>query len=344
MNRITRKILLAVSLVCIVAGIAAGAVYHKIYSPTFAVSADVDIYINEKRDYSQFLQTLKNEAKLKDAALFEFLAKFMKFRPENLKTGHYVISPATSAIEAVRMFRNGQQTPVGITFNNIRLKRDFAEKIAAQLMFSKDELLEKLNNPEVCKSFGLDTSTIITLFIPNTYEMYWNISTDKFMERMKREHDRFWTDERKAKAAAIPLSEAEVATLASIVEEETVLVSDYPVIAGLYINRLRKGMLLQACPTVKFALGDFSLRRVLYSHLAIDSPYNTYKYKGLPPGPIRIPSVTTLDAVLNYTRHNYLYMTAKEDFSGATNFAATLAEHGRNAKKYQDALNRRGIK
>jgi UPF0755 protein len=339
-----RKIFIAICIAAVICCGVAGFVFYKIYSPVFGITENFDVYIDQNSNFDKLMQTLKNEAKLKNPAIFEQTAKFMKFLPENLKTGHYVVTPKMSAVEAVRMFRNGHQTPVKIKFNNIRLKRDFAEKIAEQLMFDKDEFFNKLNNPDVCRSFGLDTTTIITLFIPNTYEMYWNISIDNFLDRMKREHERFWTDARKAKAAAIPLTQPEVATLASIVEEETALASDYPIVAGLYINRLRKGMKLQADPTVKFAVGDFSLRRILYAHLDTDSPYNTYKYKGLPPGPIRIPSIATIDAVLNYTHHNYLFMTAKEDFSGKTNFAETLAEHSRNARKYQDALNKKGIR
>lgn len=182
------------------------------------------------------------------------------------------------------------------------------------------------------------------MFIPNTYEVYWNTSAKNFMNRMKKEYDRFWNDSRKAKAKEIGMSPVEVAILASIVEEETAAYDEYPVVAGLYINRLKRNIPLQADPTVKFAWGDFTLQRILFSHLEIDSPYNTYKHTGLPPGPLRIPSIKGLDAVLNYQKHSYLYMCAKEDLSGRHNFAKTLAEHSRNAKKYQAELNRRKIK
>jgi UPF0755 protein len=205
-------------------------------------------------------------------------------------------------------------------------------------------LSEALSNPSVCESLGFDTTTIVSLFIPNTYEMYWTLSVDNFLQRMKKEYEHFWTDKRLEKANALSLSPVEVSVLASIVEEETADRSEYSIVAGLYINRLRKGMLLQADPTVKFAVGDVTLRRILFAHLEVDSPYNTYKHSGLPPGPIRIPSISGIDAVLNYAEHNYLYMVAKEDFSGKHNFAVSLSEHNQNARKYQEALNRNHIR
>jgi UPF0755 protein len=335
---------LALGLTAFVCALATSLLYLKIQSPAFNIDSNVDIFIDDRRDYTQLVETLTNDAQMKHPALFNRLAALMKFGPNNLKSGHYQITPNTSLPNAIRMFRNGQQTPVKITFNNIRLKNDLAERIGGQLMFGPERLLQKLNNPEICKNFGLDTITIVTLFIPNTYEMYWNISPDKFLERMKREHDRFWTETRIEKAAKIPLSPLQVSILASIVEEETALTEDYPIVAGLYINRLRKGMPLQADPTVKFAVGDFALKRILFAHLEVESPYNTYLHAGLPPGPIRIPSPTAIDAVLNFTDHNYLYMVANEDLSGHTRFATTLNEHNRNARRYQEALNRKGIK
>lgn len=230
-----------------------------------------------------------------------------------------------------------------LTFNNIRFKEDLAERLDEQLMIDKDELLQLLDDSAYCDSLGFTPQTIVALFIPNTYEVYWNIPADKLIQRMKKEYDVFWTSERLAKAKAVKLTPVEVATLASIVEEESASTSEYPVIAGLYLNRLRAGMPLQADPTVKFAVGDFSLKRILFEHLEADSPYNTYKHAGLPPGPLRVPSIKGMDAVLNYMQHNYLYMCAKEDFSGRHNFAVTLAEHSRNANRYRAELNRRKI-
>jgi len=315
----------------------------KLTSPAFKTDKVTYLYIDEKKNYDAILQQLETQSRIKDIHLFEKLASYMKY-PQNIKIGKYEIKPQLNYLELVRMLRNGNQVPVKLTFNNIRLKKDFADRIGSQLMFGQETLSDKLNQSDVCQSFGFDTTTVMCMFIPNTYQVYWTISVSQFLERMKKEYERFWTDERLKKAQAIPLSPVEVSILASIVEEETAAQSEYPVVAGLYINRLRKGMLLQADPTVKFAVGDFELHRILNTHLAIDSPYNTYKNQGLPPGPIRIPSIAGIDAVLNYAHHNYLYMVAKEDFSGRHNFAVTLAEHNQNAEKYRGALNRNNIR
>ena len=344
MKRKTNRTIIFITLIIILLGGVAGYFYYRIISSGFNIQEPVSIYINEKKDYDKLLSDLETVAQIKDPVLFQKLASFRQYNENNMLTGRYVITPSMSYFSAIRMFRNGQQTPVKVTFNNVRLKADFIEKIGEQFMFAPEKLSEKINDPEICESFGFDTETIVSMFIPNTYEMYWNVSIDKFLERMKKEYDRFWTPERLEKAEAIPLTPVQVAVLASIVEEETARKADYATVAGLYINRLRKRMLLQADPTVKFAVGDFSLKRILYAHLDVDSPYNTYKYPGLPPGPIRIPSISAMDAVLNYARHNYLYMTAKEDLSGETNFAVTHSEHIRNAQKYQEALNKRKIR
>ena len=343
-KRLNLKIVLGLLvIILLIIGFIAGSFFMKIVSPAFKTNKITYTYIDEKKDYNAVLQQLQSESQIKDIRLFERLASMMKY-PQNVKSGKYEINPKLNYLELVRMLRNGNQTPVKLTFNNIRLKEDFAERIGEQLMFGQEILLDKLNDPEVCRSLGFDTKTIVSMFLPNTYEVYWTISPAQFLERMKKEYDRFWTDERLKKASEIPLRPVDVSILASIVEEETAALSEYPIVAGLYINRLRKGMRLEADPTVKFAWGDFELRRILYAHLEVDSPYNTYKNSGLPPGPIRIPSIAGIDAVLNYTHHNYLFMVAKEDFSGRHNFAVTLSEHNRNANKYREALNRNQIR
>jgi UPF0755 protein len=278
--------------------ITGGIIYKKFYSPAFSRQESSYIYIDDIRNYDRLLSQLTSKG-IKDIRFFKQLASKMKY-PENIKTGKYKIDSRISYLELIRMLRNGTQVPVKLTFNNIRLKRDFAERISNQLMLDSPTLLERLNDSSFVASFGFDTATVMTLFIPNTYEMFWNIPVDRFLNRMKKEYNRFWTKERQAKAAAIPLSLVEVSILASIVEEETVKKAEFPVVAGLYLNRLKKGMLLQADPTVKFAAGDVTLKRILYYHLEIDSPYNTYKHPGLPPGPIRLPSIAAIDAVLNY--------------------------------------------
>ncbi|MCD7930830.1 MAG: endolytic transglycosylase MltG [Tannerellaceae bacterium] len=317
--------------------------YRLLYAKDFDIPETVYVYVDERKDFEDLIRQLKDSARMEHVGIFELLAEKLKY-PENMKVGRYAVDPGMSHLDLVKRLRSGHQTPTRITFNNIRFIDDLAERLDDQLMFSKEDLLAYLKDPAYLEPLGFTPETVSALFIPNTYEVYWNISPERFIERMKKEYDAFWTEERKRKAAAIGLTPVEVATLASIVEEETAAPDEYPVVAGLYINRLHRGMLLQADPTVKFAVGDFGLKRILYQHLEIDSPYNTYKYAGLPPGPLRMPSVRAIDAVLNYTQHNYIYMCAKEDFSGRHNFAVTLAEHNRNAERYRAALNRKGIR
>ena len=267
--------------------------------------------------------------------------KVFSFHP---RTGRYHVYPEMTCLQLYRLLRNGTQEPMKLVVPTARTMDRLASVLSKSLMVDSAEIATALTDSFYLSTRGYTTATIPALFIPNTYEVYWDISVDKLMERMERENERFWTAERKAKAEACGLTTQEVATLASIVDEETANDAEKPMIAGLYLNRLRKGMLLQADPTVKFAVGDFTLRRILGKHLKVESPYNTYLVEGLPPGPIRIASIAGLEAVLNHKNHNYLYMCAKEDFSGTHNFAVTLAEHQRNARRYINALNARGIR
>ncbi len=317
--------------------------YRFLYAPDFKVKETVYVYIDEKKDFDDLCRQLVDSASCSRIRNFRKLSDWLNY-PDNMKTGRYAVEPGVDHLTLLNMLRRGQQTAMRITFNNIRLKTDLADKVGEQLMIDSDDILSLITDEEHCRSLGFNTETIAAMFIPNTYEVYWNISADNFIKRMKREYDNFWTDKRKEKAKAIGLTLIEVSILASIVEEETAMVDEYPIVSGLYINRLKRGIPLQADPTVKFAIGDFSLRRVLNKHLEIESPYNTYKHTGLPPGPLRIPSIKGLDGVLNHMKHNYLYMCAKEDFSGRHNFAITLIEHNRNANRYRDALNRLNIR
>ena len=343
MKKRTKIILGTFASVIILGAIVGGYFYSKLTSPFFNVKETVYLYIDDRKDYNDLLLQLQSTAKINDIRLFRKLAEALDY-PQSMKTGRYAVTSKISCKDLLLNLKRGNQTPCKITFNNIRLKSELPENIGPQLMFGPAALQQSLNDPAIYSKYGFDEQTIQCMFIPNTYEMYWNISTERFLDRMKKEYDQFWTPERLKKAAGIPLSPVQVSTLASIVEEETIASDEYPVVAGLYINRLKKGMLLQADPTVKYAVGDFTLRRILYAHLEIDSPYNTYKHSGLPPGPIRIPSIKGLDAVLNHAHHQYLYMCAKEDFSGRHNFATTLAEHTRNAQRYQAALNKNNIR
>lgn len=261
-----------------------------------------------------------------------------------VKPGRYEIGNGISTFSLVRNLRNGRQAPVELTIASIRTVEDLAGKLSKQLEADSLAFLNVLRDESECRSFGLNTQTISSIFLPNTYEIYWNTTPEQLLKRMKKESDAFWTDGRKAKAKAAGLTPVEVITLASIVDQETANNAEKPDIAGMYLNRLHIGMKLQADPTVKFALKDFSIRRIMHEHLTAASPYNTYRNKGLPPGPICIPSLSSIEAVLNYRHHNYIYMCAKEDFSGTHNFAETYDEHLQNAKRYADALNKRGIK
>ena len=318
--------------------------YYIMYVPNFKIPETKYIYIREdNKDFELLCKVLQDSAGCRQIQLFKILAEYRKY-PANMKPGRYAIDPDMNSHAVLNRLRFGQQTPVRITFNNLRLTGELANRLSEQLMIREEELLSLLQDEKRCESLGFNTTTIKTMFIPNTYEVYWNISAEKLLERMKREYATFWNESRLNKAKALRLSPVEVSVLASIVEEETAVPDEFPVVAGLYINRLYKGMLLQADPTLKYAAGDFSIRRLLNRHKEVESPYNTYLYAGLPPGPIRFSTIQGIDAVLNYTKHNYLYMCAKEDFSGRHNFAVTLAEHNRNAEKYWAELNRRGIR
>lgn len=270
---------------------------------------------------------------------------------QHIKTGRYAVSPSNGALIVFRHLKNGMQEPINLTIPSVRTIGRLSAELAKHLMLDSTQIASALTDEATCKKYGYDTTTIACMFIPNTYGIYWNVSLDKLLGRMKHENDNFWNAERTAKAKALKLDKNEVITLASIVDEETANNGEKPMVAGMYYNRLMlrnaeypNGMPLQADPTIKYAWKNFDLRRIYHNLLNIDSPYNTYRYEGLPPGPIRIPSVAGIDAVLNLTHHDYLYMCAKEDFSGTHNFARTYKEHLTNAAKYSAALNARGIK
>ena len=263
---------------------------------------------------------------------------------KHIRTGRYLIEPSKRIIDIYRQLKGGLQQPLMLTIPETRTMERLAALLDRKLMLDSATIAQALTDTAFCHQHGFTLETIPCLFVPNTYEVYWDMSLDDLMKRMHKEYDAFWNEERKAKASALGLTPDEVQTLASIVDEETANNPEKPTIAGLYLNRLKRGMLLQADPTVKFAMRDFTLRRILNVHLATDSPYNTYMYAGLPPGPIKIASIQGIDAVLSPARHDYLYMCAKEDFSGTHNFAVTLQEHQKNARRYQQALNARGIK
>lgn len=261
---------------------------------------------------------------------------------KHIRTGRYD-TRNQSAFSLFRKLRIHSQDPVNLTIPSVRTLDRMASYLSQHLMMDKEELLSFMSDSSKCAQIGFSPATLPSLFIPNTYYIYWDISVDRFIERMQVEYLKFWNDERLQKAEACHLTPIEVCTLASIVDEETANAAEKPDVAGMYLNRLHVGMPLQADPTVKFAIGDFTLKRIYHEHLRVESPYNTYIHAGLPPGPIRIASIEGIDAVLNHSKHDYLYMCAKEDFSGTHRFATTYQEHLRNARRYADALNQRGI-
>ncbi len=263
---------------------------------------------------------------------------------DHIRTGRYAIHPGEGALMVFRHLKNGQQTPVSLTIPEVRTIDRLAGALARKLMLDSADVAIHLSDSAYCARWGYDTATVAALFVPNTYDIYWNVGLDRLMERMEKENQKFWNDERRGKAEAMGMTPVEVTTMASIIDEETANNAEKPMIAGMYYNRLKAGMPLQADPTIKFALKDFALRRIYHKLLYIDSPYNTYRYEGLPPGPIKIASIAGIDAVLNHVEHDYLYMCAKEDFSGTHNFARTYQEHLQNAARYTKALNERGIK
>ena len=253
---------------------------------------------------------------------------------DHIRTGRYAIEPGDGALTVFRRLKNGQQKSLMLTIPEVRTMDRLAAVLGNRLMMDSAAIAGALYSQEVCQRLGYDTTTIAAMIVPNTYDVYWDMTAEALLERMRREHDRFWQGERMQKAARMKLTPVEVCTLASIIDEETANNAEKPMIAGMYLNRLHEGMPLQADPTVKFALKQFELRRIWQKLLTIDSPYNTYRYEGLPPGPIKIASIRGIDAVLNHVSHDYLYMCAKEDFSGTHNFARTYKEHLQNAARY----------
>ena len=260
---------------------------------------------------------------------------------ENIKPGRYVIDASSTSIYVARMLVYGWQTPQNLTLSGtIRSKGSIAKKISAQMMVDSAAIDKALNDTAFLAGYGFTPENVFAMFLPDTYQMYWTASVEDVFDRFKKEYDRFWTADRLARAEALKLTPMQVSVMASIVNGETLQKAEYPVIAGVYLNRYRKGMKLQADPTVAFCF-DYTLDRILKKHLTVDSPYNTYKYKGLPPAPINVPPKACIDAVLNPDRHNYLYFCASPSFDGTHRFASSYNEHLRNAREFQRALTAR---
>lgn len=293
--------------------------------------------------YERVLDSLQKNNVVNDKVSFRFIAKLMKY-PELVKAGRFRIRPDMGNYDAVKLLRSGDQTPLRITFNNIRVKSDLVHKVGTRFEFDSLRFARMLDSDSVCRYYGFTPQTIMAMFLPDTYEMFWNTTPQKLMGRMKSEYDKFWNPERRQQAKVLNLSPVEVSVLASIVEAETKNSVEKPRVAGVYLNRLHRNIPLQADPTVIYAIGDFGIRRVLKAQMFFDSPYNTYVHAGLPPGPINLPDPRSIDAVLKPESHDYLYFCASPDLNGTHIFARNYEDHISNARLYQQALNRLGIK
>ena len=325
-----------IALMLLVAGTLAVA-YNSFYGS--AINSSCSIYIDNSTTYHELTEKCKQSipSALKQRA-FDFYASHLKLS-ERMKCGHYTIKEGMSVVAIVRMVVLGEQTPVKLVIGGARTLPQLAGKISKQIMADSATILNVMYDKAEREAVGYKRDSLIAMFIPNTYQVYWNITPKQLLARMKRESDAFWSS-REQGLANCNMTQYQAMTLASIVYEETKNRGEMPKIAGVYINRLRKKMPLQACPTVKYAMGDFSLTRILFKHLKYDSPFNTYRNAGLPPAPICIPSIAAIDAVLGYQKSDYLFFCAKPEFDGTHNFAKTLKEHNANSKRYNEALKR----
>lgn len=303
---------------------------------------NVVLFIPTGSSYHQVTDSIVKKVSIDNLKIFNWIAEKKRY-PSHIRPGKYLITGGMSYIGIINLLRSGEQIPVKVTFNNIRRLDDLAGKIGGQIEADSGLIMTFLNDPENYRMDGFTRENVISLFIPNTYEFFWNTTPGGLYTRMLKEYNKFWNDKRMVKAETLGLTKNEVAILASIIDDEVVKPEEKPRIAGVYLNRLKKGIPLQACPTIKFALNDFTITRVLYKHLLVESPYNTYKHRGFPPGPIGCPTIEGLDAVLNAEKHEYYYFAAKADFSGYHNFSRTLAEHNRYAALYQKELDKRKI-
>ena len=316
--------------------------YRNVTKPNVVTpgQANFSLYIPTGAGFDQVKDSLYSHGLITDKKSFEWWAS-RKDLPSHVKPGRYLLKDGMNNKQLCNMLAGGLQTPVRVTFNNMRNVAMLAGRISQQIEADSIEIVNYLNDPSHLAELGFTQQTIPALFLPNTYEFYWNTNAAQFVEKMKKEYDKYWNEDRLNQAQEVGLYPIQVSTLASIDDQETNKTDEMARIAGVYLNRLRNGWLLQADPTLVFAVGDFELKRVLNVHKEIESPYNTYKYPGLPPGPICIPSLASINAVLHAEKHNYYYFCAKEDFSGYHNFAKSLTEHNRNAERYQRALNKK---
>ena len=320
---------------------------YKLYARIFVSNVNLEaeqeiVYIPTGSSFEFVQEELEKKGIIENQRSFRWVARKKEY-DKHVKPGRYKIRNGLSNNDLVNMLRLGKQDPVMVVFNNVRSLSQLAGKVAPYFEDDSADFADYLADSELPSRYGFNAATFTSMFIPETYEFFWNTSPEEFVERMNREYEKFWEGERDRKAKKLEMTREEVVTLASIVDEETLFDDENARVAGLYLNRLEDGIPLQADPTLKFALDDFSRQRILNKDKEIDSPYNTYKFKGLPPGPITIPSVSAIDGVLNFENHKYLYMCAKADFSGYHAFARSYSQHMQNAREYQRELNKRRI-
>lgn len=321
----------------------------RVYDSGFKLQNTTYLYVDADDNVDSISQKIESQTAPESMRVFHLFAGLLNLK-DRIRTGRYEVSPQHTMLNLIRDIRNHHEKPIMLVVPSTRTMDAMAGKLANQLMLDSASIEQYLKDEGNIKALGYTKETLPGLFIPNTYEVYWDVSIPKLMERMQKENAAFWNEERMNKLQEVSLYAGEemtkekVITLASIVDSETADDGEKPTIAALYMNRMRKPMALQSDPTVIFAVGDFSIRRVLHEHLKVESPYNTYRNLGLPPGPIRVPSIAGIDAVLNHDKNDYIYMCAKEDFSGTHNYAVSYGEHLRNAARYTKALNERGIR
>jgi UPF0755 protein len=338
-----KKYIIALTAVIIIALGLTGVFYYLKYFGANVTDKQEYLYIHTGATYQDVYKTVRDEGIVKDSASFNWAAQNMKYTTR-VKPGRYHLVGGMSNRRLINMLASGSQEPVILNFHNLRLKEEFSGFVSKKIEPDSASIIRLLDSTDFLKQYGFTPDNVYAMFIPNTYQVYWNNTPEKFFKRMYANYEKFWTPERKQKAAAIGLSPIQVSILASITDAEALHDDEMPTIAGLYLNRLKKGMKLESDPTVIFAKQDFTIKRVLNKYLSFDSPYNTYLHTGLPPGPIMMPSVNALNSVLDYKKTDYIYMCAKADFSGYHAFATNVADHLVNAHKFQEALNERNIK
>jgi len=317
--------------------------WQVVYTPNILIDKeDLVFNIPTGANFKYVQNSLYDLGIVNDLVSFSFLSKLKRY-DQSIKPGSYLLQADMSNRDAINMLRSGDQVPIKLTYSNARSLEVLAAKIASYLEFDSATMISNLSNSDVASSYGFTKETFMCMFLPNTYEVYITDQPIAVLDRIYSAYKIFWNPERMAKAEALNLTPEEVIVLASIVDAETNQMDEAPTVAGVYINRLNKNIKLQADPTLIFAMGDYTIKRVLYEHMQVDSPYNTYKYAGLPPGPINLPSIAAIEAVLNYAKSDYLYFCANPDFTGNHIFARSLSQHNKNARLLHLALNKKKI-